>query len=104
MFIQDKSNNKTFYSYIINDENQNLQPYCIFKFYKKETFFKNVNKYIKNKDFISYLLAKKINLNSEYIKANQDLKENELSEGECIILDNCPKTFLNIIQIKNEIK
>ena len=104
LFVQDKSNNKTFYSYIINDENQNLQPYCIFKFYKKETFFKNVNKYIKNKDFISYLLAKKINLNSEYINANQDLKENELLEGECIILDNCPKTFLNIIQIKNEIK
>ena len=47
LFIQDKINNKTFYSYIINDENQNLQPYCIFKFYKKETFFN-----IKKKHFL----------------------------------------------------
>ena len=109
IFIQDKSDNKVFYTYLINENNnyytkkgKNLQLYCVLKYEKRNLFFENVNKYIKGKGFLNYLLEKNINLND--IVNWQFLVNGQYLEGQCLIKDNCPKEFMEIINIKNEIK
>ena len=109
LFIQDKSDNKVFYTYINNDNNnyynktnKNLQIYCVLKYENKNSFFEGVNKYIKGKGLLNLLLQKNINLDD--IGNWQNLLNKQYLEGYCLIKDKCPKMFLETIKIKQEIK
>ena len=109
LFIQDKSDNRVFYTYINNDNNnyysktnKNLQIYCILKYENKNSFFEDVNKYIKGKGLLNFLLQKNINL--EDISNWQNLFNKQYLEGSCLIKDKCPKMFMETIKIKQKIK
>ena len=109
LFIQDKLDNKVFYTYLNNSSNhyytktnKNLQFYCVFKYAKKNSFFEDINKYIKGKGLLNYLLEKNIKLND---KVNwQNLLNKQNIEGQCLIKEKCPKEFMDIINLKNESK
>ena len=110
LFIQDKSNNNIFYTYIINDNNEyfgekrkDLQMYCVLKYENKNSsFFEDVDEFIKGKGLLNYLFKRKINV--EIVNTWQNLLNKQIPIGQCLIKEKCPKIFLETIKIKQEIQ
>ena len=105
LFIQDNKNNRNYYVYII-EQNTNIKLYCILQYVQSNLFFKNVNRYIKGKGLINYLLEAGIDINININNSNkaQNLKIDTQIEGQCIIFDKCPNIFNETIQLKNQIQ
>ena len=105
LFIQDSKYKNIFHTYkfIVNDnENNNLDMVCSFKYDNELMFYEEVENHIKGKGLENYLNERKLEIKNE-LNQNIDLISNNKKIGECLVYKQIKIEIINENIIEDEV-
>ena len=100
LYLQSNSNSNNFYIYYYT-KNNSFNQFAIIKFNKEKYFYKTIYEFLKEEDFLSYIIKK--NYNTNRINSSQDMLDLNDQKLGLLILKYLPEDSL-IKKIKNDIK